>query len=625
VGQVERGKLVNRTRPMARLLKHVLHYKGKVCLGLACMCCFAMVSALQPFGVVTTAKTLQGKYKEEGRSEVKGIEGSGVVGPKAEEKGKLGKLDVIRSFARSVLRIKRWHYIHLGIVICVIFFLRAVFAFVQQYVMGWVGKRVVLDLRDQLYRHFHRLSISFFSGARTGELISRVTNDMYVVEQAISQGITDIFLQPLTIVFMMGVVVILSWKLAIVTFVAFPLIFIPILNLGRRIRRRTGKIQSLLADLTAIVQETFAGIRVVRAFGMEKYETDKFEKENRKVFSTSVRVVRALSLIRPVVEFLGGASVAAVMIIGAGAFDMELEFILGFCTGVFLLYDPVKKLGQVNSRLEMGAAAAERVFSVLDMQPEIVESPGAFELPRMRKGICYEGVSFRYDDELVLRDVSFDINRGQVVAIVGPSGSGKTTIVNLLLRFYDPTKGLIRIDDREIRGAKISSLRGQVGIVSQEVILFNDTITANIAYGRPDTPVEEVIEAAKAANAHGFISALPRGYDTVVGERGIKLSGGERQRIAIARAILKDPCILILDEATSALDTESERLVQGAINRLMAGRTVLVIAHRLSTVMSADAIIVLDKGRVVQKGSHQKLIEQGGLYKKLYDLQFKVV
>ena len=616
---------MNRTNSVLRLLRYARPYRGRIVLAFVCMAFYAIVNALQPFAVITIANTVQETSGQKVVPGVQTVETPDASAGAPETEAKPGKLDLIRRFAHTVLRVERWHYAHLAIAIFFIFFFKGIFAFLQRFLMEWVGKRVVMDLRDQLYRHFHTLSVGFFSGARTGELISRITNDMLVVEQAISRVVADIFLQPLSIIFMIGVVVYVSPKLAIITFVLFPLIFFPLLSVGRKIRKDSGRIQSLLANLTAIIQETFSGIRVVRAFNMEEYETNKFEKENHKVFDTSVKVLRSLSMVRPMIEFVGGASVAATLILGACLFKMELQHILGFCTGVFLLYDPVKKLGQVNNRLQIGTAAADRVFSILVPRPAKESMLTAVHIPRMREGLSYNGVSFRYDDELVLEDVSFHINRGQIVAIVGPSGGGKTTLVNLLLRFYDPASGSITIDGVDIKEAKISSLREQMAIVSQEVVLFNDTVTANIAYGRPDTPSSAVTEAAKAANAHGFISSLSKGYDTLIGERGIKVSGGERQRIAIARAVLKNPAILILDEATSALDTEAERLVQGAINRLMTGRTVLVIAHRLSTIINADTIIVLDKGKVVQRGTHNELIEQGGLYKKLYDMQFKDV
>jgi subfamily B ATP-binding cassette protein MsbA len=616
---------VKQKHPMVRLFGYVRPYRGKLVLAFVCMAFYAVFNGLLPFATITVANTIQEKTGHKEVAVVGGGEPAGAAQVLPKTPVKADRLDVIRRFTQRVFKIEKWTVGHLAAAILFVIFFKGLFEFSQRFLMEWVGKRVVMDVRNRLYGHFHTLSINFFSGARTGELISRITNDVLVVEQSISQVIADVFRQPVIIVFMLGVIAYINWKLAIIVFVIFPLIFIPILSLGRRIRRSAGKIQSLLANLTAIIQETFSGIRVVRAFGMEKYETEKFERENRGVFDTSIKLLRALSLVRPTIEFVGGASVAATLVLGAYVFGMGLPHIMGFCAGVFLLYDPVKKLGQVNNRLQVGTAAAERVFAILDTQPDIVESPGAIPLARMKEGLSYNGVSFAYDNDPVLQDVSFEVKPGQIVAIVGRSGAGKTTLVNLLLRFYDPAQGSIRIDGVDLRDAKLSSLRQQTAIVSQEVVLFNDTVTANIAYGRPETPFSAVIEAAKAANAHDFTSALPEGYDTLVGERGIKLSGGQRQRIAIARAILKDPAILILDEATSALDTEAERLVQGAINRLMSGRTVLVIAHRLSTIINADTIVVLDGGRVLQKGNHRQLIEAGGLYKKLYDMQFKDV
>lgn len=613
---------MKQTGPVRRLLRYAVPYRGKIILALVAMGCYAVVSALQPFIVVTTAKTIQGKYPGAGEAETETAETLTSESQRDAQPDRKG-LDLIWSFARSIFKVKEWKYWHLAIAVLIVFFLKGLFEFFQRYLMEWVGQSVVKDLRDKLYEHFHTLSIGFFSGARTGELISRITNDMLVVHQAVSHVVVDIFLQPLSIMFMLFVVFFMNWKLALIVFLVFPLIFLPLLNHGHKIRRTSRRIQGLLASLTAIIQETFSGIRVVRAFGMEKYEVEKFERENQSVLDANIKMLKSLSLVRPMIEFVGALSVSATLILGAAVFHMELPHILGFCTGVFLLYDPVKKLGQVNNRLQMGTAAAERIFSILDTRPKVADSPQAVVIPRMSDCLRYDGVSFAYDNDLVLRDISFEVKRGQIVAFVGPSGAGKTTIFNLLLRFYDPSSGSITIDGMDVRNATTASLREQMAIVSQEVILFNDTIGANIAYGRPETPMPQIIEAAKAANAHGFISALAEGYETPVGERGIKLSGGERQRIAIARAILKDPEILILDEATSALDTEAERLVQGAVSRLMAGRTVLVIAHRLSTVLNADTIIVLEKGRIVQKGPHRDLLQQGGPYRTLYEMQFK--
>ena len=586
----------------ARLFALLRPHARTIAVALVCMLILAIITALQPFLILTTTDTAREMGERTGTE--------------------LNRLDIIRNLASRYIDVRKYGIRFLVVTFVAFFCLKGIFMYLQAVLMQQVGKRVIRGMRERLYGHSIGLSADFFTQARTGDLMSRTTSDILIVEESLIHTFGNLFLQPFNLVLLLGVVFYLNWRLALVVLIAIPLVLFPILAIGRRIRRRTVRVQEKLADIASILQETFEGIRVVKAFNSEPYETARFGRENRALYRLGIRIVRQINAVRPAIELVGGITAAAAILIGASMFQMELGVILAFCAAIFMLYDPVKKLGTLNNRIQMSIAAAGRVFHIMDLKPSVVEKPDAAVLPPIRERIRYEKVSFRYEEEPVLKEIAIEVKRGEVVAIVGPSGSGKTTIVNLLLRFYDPTEGAIRIDGTDVRDVTVASLREQIGLVTQDVVLFNDTVAANIAYGRPDTPREAIAEAAHVANADQFIQALPKGYETVIGERGVKLSGGERQRLAIARALLRNPPILVLDEATSALDTESERLVQQAIDRLMQHRTALVIAHRLSTIQHADRIVVLSDGRIVEQGTHPELVEAGGLYRKLYEMQF---
>jgi subfamily B ATP-binding cassette protein MsbA len=420
----------------------------------------------------------------------------------------------------------------------------------------------------------------------------------------------------------------ISWRLALVAFVVIPPITYVVTRIGHRLRKYSTRSQEKMADITSVLQETISGIRVVKAFGMEAFESSKFFKHTREFLRAFMKQQCAASLAPPMTEFLGAAGALVVLWYGGtqvlGGNLLGPDLFLLFLAAMLSMIHPAKNLTHANTKIQEGLAAARRIFAILDTEPKITDAPDSVEVSYVREGVEFDSVCFSYDtSDYVLKDINFAVKKGQVVAIVGPSGAGKSTLVDLIPRFYDPTSGRVLVDGVDIRKIKMRSLRGLMGIVTQETILFNDTVRSNIAYGLEEIPSERVVEAAKAANAHDFISTLPEGYDTVIGDRGVRLSGGERQRIAIARAILKDPQILIFDEATSSLDSESEKLVQDAIQRLISQRTNFVIAHRLSTVTRADLILVMENGRIIERGRHEELLAAGNLYRKLYDMQFK--
>ena len=516
------------------------------------------------------------------------------------------------------------------IVIVVAFFTKNIFGYLQSNMMVYVEQGLIRDLRNALYRHIHELPLAYFSNERTGNLISRVINDVPVINTGISATFQTLIREPLLIVVYLTITLVISWKLTLIAFVVFPLVLLVIASVGRRVHRESGLAQERMADITSVLQETISGEKVVKAFGMEEFENKKFGGESMRYFRTILKVTKIRNLASPTTEFLSAAAGAVIIWYGGlqvlSLESMKASEFLGFLFAMFQLMPPIKELSGVNNRIQEATAAGKRVFEILDTQPNIRNVPGAVKLDDFTKGIEFRDVSFRYDGgDLVLADINLTIQKGEVVAVVGPSGAGKSTLVDLVPRFYDPSSGAITIDGVDLRHVELRSLREKIGIVTQETILFNDTVRNNIAYGLEDCPLERIVTAAKAANAHNFIQEMPNGYDSVIGERGVKISGGERQRLSLARAILKNPPILVLDEATSALDTESEILVQEAIEHLMAGRTSIVIAHRLSTIQHADRILVIEAGRIVEVGKHKDLLRNTrGLYKKLYQLQFRV-
>ncbi len=591
-------------RDYLRLLKFVRPYSGLFLVGVACMAFSALFDGISLSMIVPLADKVLTNKK--------------IIIPAKLPDSLSGFVDVVNNTSPQVLL----NYMVVGILILFIF--KGLFGFLQGYLMSDIGQRVVRDIRSKLYNKLQSLSLDYFTHKRGGELISRITNDVKLVENAVSYGSTDLVYQGLQVVIFTFLIFFIYAKLALAALVLLPLLSFPIIKVGKVLRRLSRRSQETMADINSILYETIIGTRIVKAFNMEQYEINKFDKINLGYYKLSMKSIKRTLLLGPVTEILG-AIVGIFVFFWAGreVISGKISFgVFGLFLGSLLsLIRPFKKLSQVHSINQQAVAASLRIHEVLDTNTSIVEKSGAADLSGFRESVVFDGVYFAYSDKEILKDINLEVKKGQMLAVVGPSGVGKTTMLDLIPRFYDPKKGRVLIDGIDITSVTLKSLRQHIGIVTQETILFNDSIGANIAYGNLGASVTQIEEAARQAHAHDFIQRLPLRYNTFIGDRGIRLSGGERQRIAIARALLKNPPILILDEATSQLDSESERLVQEALDRLIQGRTVFMIAHRLSTIRNAQRIVVLDQGRIVEEGSHSDLLSRSGLYKKLYQMQ----
>ena len=506
--------------------------------------------------------------------------------------------------------------------------LKSVFNYGQNYLMNYVGNQVITDIRQELFGKLIRLPVPYHDVNTSGRLVSRVVNDVTLMANAVAGVLKDIFQQGLTFLAMMGVIFYQNWRLGSLSVIVIPLAVFTMVRMGKRLRALAASGQERMGDMASTLQETLSGIRMVKAYGREESEAARFQQSNRSFLSTTMKAIQVSSLGSSHMEVIGVVGVAA--IIWYGGFlvingSMTPGEFFSFLTAMFMAYAPIRKLSGSNNAIQQALAAAERVFGVLDLKTEQEAEKGRLELPRIAQSVTFDDVTFHYESQSVpaLKDINLTIRAGEMVALVGSSGSGKTTLVNLMPRFYEPTAGRILIDGIDIQSYTLGSIRSQIGMVSQDVVLFDDSVRNNIAFGREDATDEEIVQAARLAYAHDFVERLPEGYRTVVGEKGVKLSGGERQRLAIARAILRDSPLLILDEATSALDTESERVVQLALTNLMKNRTTVVIAHRLSTIQQADRIMVLARGSIVEVGTHDELLRRGGQYQRLHAMQFQ--
>ena len=511
-------------------------------------------------------------------------------------------------------------------VVILIYFLRGVGYYGNAYLMNYVGESIIRRLRNRLYDKIQDLSLSFFQEEKTGVLMSRITNDVNIIKSMVSTAVTSALRDVFTIIGLTGVIFYRDWKMALFALIVLPVAFFPIVELGRRVRRVSTGCQEAMADLSSFLHETFFGNKIVKAFGMENHEKRRFHDMTQNLFQLEMKAVIARSLSSPVMEFLGGLGIAFIIWYGGSRVingTSTAGTFFSFMAAVLMLYDPVKKLTHVNNALQQGLAAADRVFDILERDSEVREAENPVVIERGPHRVTFEDVTLKYGDKVALRHIDLDVRPGEIVALVGMSGGGKTSLVNLIPRFFDVSEGAVRIDGINVRDASIASLRDQIAIVTQDTILFNHTVAANIAYGKPDASRSDVESAARAAYAHEFITRLPLGYDTNIGELGGRLSGGERQRLCIARALLKDAPVLILDEATSALDTASEMLVQKALENLMRGRTTFVIAHRLSTISHAHRILVIVGGEIVESGTHEALLARKGEYHKLHQMQFQ--
>jgi len=612
-----------------RILRYVKPYRAPLAGSLFCILVFTLLSSASLISIVPFLNTL---FKAEDEIVSNRRNSTAVLQLPDTFREKLTALqaDVEKCLLAGDRRLA---LLRLCGVILSLIFLKNLFEYLQAYWMAHVEQGVIKDLRNDLYRHLNELSLSYFHRTRTGQLISRITNDVTLVNGGVSASFVTLVKNPLLILAYLCMALYLSWQLTLIALVILPASMAIIGFIGSRLRRASTLSQEKMAEVTSVLQETISGVRVVKAFAMEEFELRKFRRVARDYFKSLLHITRVSKLAGPMTEFLSAIVGVGILWFGGqqvlSGDGLSPGYFILFLLVIFSMMQPIKELSSVNNRLQEAAAAGERIFAIIDLAPEVVSLPGATKIESFNAGIRFERVSFAYENEEpaapieVLKNISVEVKKGEILALVGPSGAGKSTLVDLLPRFYDPQQGRILIDEIDLREIDVKNLRRLMGIVTQETILFHDTVRNNIAYGLQGIAEEKLMQAAEAANAHRFIAELPQGYETVIGERGVKLSGGQRQRLAIARALLKNPPILILDEATSALDSESEMLVQQAIERLMVNRTSLVIAHRLSTILHAHQIIVIDKGRIVQHGKHDELLKQKGIYQKLYKMQFR--
>ena len=584
--------------PYRRLYSYVKPYKWRFVLGLSFGFAFGMVNSLVPLAVLQVSTFIFHGAAPNPRALLTNHEMLN-VGP---------KIDSI---------------VWICLAIPLIMTVRSLCNYGNAYYMNWVSNKVVTDIRNQLFGKIVRHSMDFFNKMRAGFLMSRITNDTRGMQMALTTVSSDLFKQPIAIIGGIIVLLLMDWKFTVVTLILFPICLLPIRIYGRRARKAVQNEQEDMGQMVVTMQETFAGIRVIKSFGREEHQEKSFRRSNQLQFSNMMRMIKSMEAVGPLVETIAAAGVGLALLyvytvnLSAGRF-------FGLISGIFVLYEPIKTLSRIHVVMQRSLQATTEVFRILDLEPTVKDAPNAIELPFSKGRLDFENVVFRYANTVTdaVKDLNLQIEPGKTYALVGASGAGKSTILSLILRLYDPTSGRVKIDGRDLRTITQKSLRQQIGLVTQETFLFHDTIFKNIQFGRLDATPEEVYEAAHTAFAHDFIMAQPKGYDTVIGDKGCLLSGGQQQRLAIARAVLKNAPILLLDEATSSLDSESEKQIQQALEKLTAGRTVIAIAHRLSTVLSADQIVVMDCGRIKEIGTHSELLEKSGYYRRLYDHQF---